>query len=78
MCTNKRFSQNVYKWAKLFKDEGMPGMPKMSSTPEMVDSVKALILVNRIITIEDISEQLRIFERIAYEVGHDDLAFSGQ
>ena len=32
----------------------------MSSTPEMVDSVNVLILTDRRVTIEDISEQLEI------------------
>ena len=44
------YIQNVYTWAKLFKegrniiqDEYKPGCPKMASTPEIVDSVHAVI-----------------------------------
>ena len=59
--------KDVYKWAKLFKesrnsikDEDRLARNTMASTPEMVDSVNALILTNRKVTIEDISEQLGI------------------
>ena len=45
-------------------------------TPEMVDSVNVLNLADRIVTIEDISEQLGISVGTAHKTVHDDLAFS--
>ena len=68
MCTEKHiFVKNVLKWAKLLKevrnsirDESKPDRPAMLTTHEMVDSVNALILPDRRITIEDIYELLGI------------------
>ena len=78
-CFSKK---NVYKWAKLFKDgrlsiedEDKPGRPTMASTPEMVDSVNALILADSNVTIEDISEQLGISVGTAHKIVHVDLSF---
>ena len=55
------------KWAKLCKedrnsiqDEDRSNMSTIASTPEMVDSVYALILSDRRVTAEDISELLGI------------------
>ena len=67
--------------AKLFK-EGQNriqdlGRLIIASTPEMVDSVNALILVDRRFTIENISEQLLIFMNTAHVIVHDELGFSG-
>ena len=42
----------------------------------MVDSVNAVILADRKVTIEDISEQLGISVDKVYKILHDDLAFS--
>ena len=44
--------------------------------PELVDSVNVLILADRRITIEGISEQLEISIGIAQNIVHDDLAIS--
>ena len=56
------------KWAKLFKEgqNSIQGEDRLSrstlmSIPEMVDSVNALILTDRKVTIEDSSKQLGIF-----------------
>ena len=46
---------------------------QMVSTPEMVDSVNALILAARSVTIKDISEQLRISVGSAHKIVHDNL-----
>ena len=51
-------------------------MPTMESTPEMVDSVNMLILVDRRFTIDDISEQLRISVGTAHKIRLDDISFS--
>ena len=51
------------------------GRPTMPSTPEMVDSVNALILFDRRVTKEDISE-LEISLSTTHKIMHDDLAFS--
>ena len=67
MCTKKHISvkkkkkKKVYKWAQnSIQDEDRPSRPTMTSTLEMVDSVNALILVNRRVIKDDISEQLGI------------------
>ena len=48
----------------------------LMSTLEMVDSVNVLILVNRRVTIEEISEKLGISVSITQKIVHDDLTFS--
>ena len=45
----------------------------MVGTPEMVDSVKALILTDRRVTIESVFEQLRISVGTAHKMVHDDI-----
>ena len=55
---------------------GLTSRPTMASTPEMVDSVNVLILPNRGVTVENISEQLGIYVGSALKFVHDDLAFS--
>ncbi len=45
-------------------------MPKIASTPEMVDSVNVLVLADRRVTIEDIYNC-----QYLYKIVHDDLAF---
>ena len=47
----------------------------MVITPEMVDSVNALILSDRRVSIEDISEQLAISVDTAHKIMHDALVF---
>ena len=42
----------------------------------MVDSFNALILANRRVTIEDISELMEISMATAHKIVHDDLCFS--
>ena len=75
--------KNVYKWAELYeegrksvRDDDSSIQPPMSSTPEMVDSVNALILADRRVSIKDISEQLGISLGTANKIVHDELAFS--
>ena len=58
------------------EDEDMSNRPTMSNTQKMVNSVNALILINRRVTIEDISEQVGIFVGTAHKIVYDDLAFS--
>ena len=48
----------------------------MGSTPEMVDSVNAFILVDRSVTIVDIFEQVWISLGTAQKIVNDDCAFS--
>ena len=48
----------------------------MVSTTEMVDSVNVLILADKWVTTEGISEQQKISVGTAYKIVHDDLAFS--
>ena len=80
-CFSKK---KVYKLAKLFKedwnsiqDEDRQVRPPMVSSPEMVDSVNALFLANRRVTIENISEHLGISVITTHKIVHDDhLAFS--
>ena len=74
-------SKDFYKWVKLFKeswnsiqDEVRPVKPTMVSPPEMLDSVNALILADRRIRIEDISEQLEISASTAHKIVHDDFS----
>ena len=71
--------KNVYKWDKLFK-EGQnsiqdEGMPTIASTSEMVDSVNALILVDRRVATQDISEHQGISVGTAHKIVPDDPAF---
>ena len=66
MCTdNLALFKNVYEWVKLLKegwnsiqDEDRSGRSKIASPSEMVDSGNTLILADRSLMIEDISEQL--------------------
>ena len=77
------FSQrNFYKWAILFKeiqnsiqDEDRPGSPIIVSTPEIVDSVKVLILTDRKVTIENISEELGISVGTTHKIVYDNHCF---
>ena len=48
----------------------------MVNSPEMEESVNTLILVDRRVTIDDISEQLGIPVSTAHRIVYDDLAFS--
>ena len=48
----------------------------MASTPEMMDSVNVLILADRGVIIEDISEQLGISVGATHKSAHEHLAFS--
>ena len=84
-CAQKSMflSKNVYKWAKLYKegwnsipDKDRPSRPTMVCTAEMVDSVNLFILAERSVTIDKISEQLKISMDTAHKIIHDDLAFS--
>ena len=60
MCMEKHvLVKHVYKWAKLFKEgsnniqnEDSSERPTMVSTPEMGDSVNALILADRRVTLK--------------------------
>ena len=47
----------------------------MPSTPDVGDSVNVLILADRRVTIEDLSEQLKISMGTAYKIMHDDHVF---
>ena len=48
----------------------------MASTPEMVDSVNVLILADRSLIVEDVSEQLGISVGTMHKSIYDDLSFS--
>ena len=71
----KHFSR-VFKGRKYSKDEKKPDMLTMANTPEMVESVNELILAERRVKTEDISDQQEISVDTANKIGHDDLAFS--
>ena len=81
MCMEKHvLVKNVYKWAKLFKEDqnsiqDESGWPTMASTLEMVDLVNALILADKRVTIEDISEW-GISVATTHKIVHDNLVFS--
>ena len=79
MCDGQAgfYLKNVYKWAKLFKedqnciqDEDSSGRPSMANTTEMIESVNAFIFADRRIITEDISEQLVIFVGRAHKILH--------
>ena len=77
------YSKSVYEWIKLLKeslisieDEVKSDRPTIVSTAEIVDSVYALILADKRVKIEDISEQLGIFMVTTHKIVHDELAFS--
>ena len=60
--------QNVYKWAKLFKegrksveDEDRPGRPTEVRSPEVIKSVNDLIQSNRKVTVDDIARTLSFY-----------------
>ena len=83
MYGEANFNQNVYKWVKLFKDgwnciqdEEKLGRLTRTSASEMGDSVNALILADRRVTIVEISEQLEFCVGRTRKIVHDD--FSGQ
>ena len=48
----------------------------MANRPEMVDSVNALILTDKRVTMEDIPEQLEISKDTTHKIMYDDLDFS--
>ena len=56
MYTNRLNTLKTVKIVK--KDKDWMGRPTMVNTPEMVDSVNALILADRRVTVEDITEQM--------------------
>ena len=86
MCTEKYvlILKNVYRWAinclkkaeVIFKNEDRPGWHTMVGIPEMVDSVDTLILANRRVTREDISEQVGIFVDTEHKIVDDNFALS--
>ena len=85
MCDVEKHSwvKNVYKWAKLFKkgwnsiqDEDMSYRPTMVNIFEMVYSGKALILTDRKLEVENISEWLGISMGTAHKIVLGDLTFS--
>ena len=78
MCKEKRvlIEKYIYKRDNLFKDaqnsiqnENMPGRPTM------VDSVNMLLLADKRVKTEDISESLGIYVGTVHKIVHDDLAF---
>ena len=48
----------------------------VANTPEMVNSVNAIILVDSRVTVDDISEQSQIFVDTAHKIVLEELAFS--
>ena len=87
ICTEKHVlvKENIYKWVKLFKeglnniqDEDRPGRSTKESTPEMLYLVNALILTDRRVRIEDISEQLGIFVGTVHKILLNNFAFACQ
>ena len=77
MCTEKYVL--VKKCLQLFK-EGWnniqdKGRHTMAGTPEMVDSVRALIMADRKVKLEDISKKLGISVITAPKIVRDDLVF---
>ena len=58
------------------KDDERPGRLTIAGRPEMVVSTNGLILADRIVTTEGISEKLDITWSSAHKITHDDLAFS--
>ena len=80
MFSYKKNFANVYKLFKegwnSIQDENKLGRPKMPNTLEMTNSVNALILADRRIKIEDISEKLGISVGIVHKNVRDDLASS--
>ena len=59
--------KNVHKWYKLFtedredvNDEASPGHPSTSTTNENVQAMKKIIMVNRQITIREVTEDVGI------------------
>ena len=60
----------------IIQDEDRPGRPTKARTPEMVDLVNAFILSDKRVTVENISEQLKISVRTAHKIVHRDLSLS--
>ena len=75
------FVQNAYESATLFKDrncnedEDSADRNTIPSTPEMVDSDHGFILADRLVTLKDICEKMRISVGTAHKILHDDLSF---
>ena len=76
---------NICRWYKMFSegredvnDEARAGRPSTSTTDEIIDEVKKMVLVNRRITVRKVAENLNIsiglchsiFTKIA-RFGHD-------
>ena len=75
--------KNVYKWAKLFKeewtnvfDEDRPGSPTKVQTPTMIKSVDDIIQSNRRVKAEDVAYSLNISIRIAHKIIHYNPGYS--
>ena len=78
-CLNQR---NVYKWIKRFKegrtsikDEPRQGRPSEVNPPEKQQAVNDLILAERRITVEEISQQLDISTGTAHHIIREVLKF---
>ena len=72
--------KNVYKWAKLFKeewrsvlDEDRPGRPTEVRSAEVIKSVNDLIQSKRRVTVDDIARTLSLSDGTGYKIVHHEL-----
>jgi len=72
----------VYEWIEMFKngrtsvmDAERSGQHSTSTTDEKLEEARAIILIDRSVTIEEIALQLGISQGTAYSLVHDILVF---
>ena len=74
-CKKKVFTVFKEGWNSI-QDENRSGKFKMATTSKIVNSVNPLILADRRVIIEGVSELQGISVGTAHKIVHDDLAFS--
>ena len=74
--------RSVYEWIEMFKngrtsvmDAECSGQPPTSTTDKKLEEARAIILIDRIVTIEEIVLQLGISQGMAYSLVRDILGF---
>ena len=74
--------RSVYEWIKKFqqgrtslKDEERSGRPSTSITDSNVEDVRAMILKNRRVTINEVANHFEISHGSAYDIIHNRLGF---
>ena len=86
LCTqygdNALPQRSVYEWIEMFKngrtcvmDAKRSGQPSTSTTDEKLEEARAIILIDKRVTKEEIALQVGISQGTAYSLVHDILGF---